>query len=252
MVEIRYGDYSEQANLAGKSVAEAREQYKLELGIPDKAIAKVNDKNVKKKLESEIRLEDNDDVRFVKRSHKGLVLIGAMLLALAATGGVFASTALTQTVSGNITAATDFVALTTGNTPSWTTYGKFVGQTGTTSEVFKATPANGFNGDFVILLTITNVDELSEVYQVLNMRFQAVSGSGGFTTVTSSPTTAVLSLEKPVTEIEVTAYDSGGDGSKYVDIKLDGGFYKSNRDGGWTGGHEDPNIFCQIVQKGTP
>lgn len=39
MVEIRYGDYSEQADLAGKSVAEACEQYKLELGIPDKATA---------------------------------------------------------------------------------------------------------------------------------------------------------------------------------------------------------------------
>jgi hypothetical protein len=249
MVEIRYGDYSEQADLAGKSIAEAREQYKLELGIPDKAIARVNDQNVKKKLESETRLEDNDEVRFVKRSHKGLVLIGAMLLALAATGGVFAATALTQTVTGNITAESDFVALTTGNTPSWTAFGKFVGQTGTTSEVFKATPADSFNGDFVILLTITNVDELSEVYQVLNLRFSAQNGT--FTSVTSSPTAAVLSLEKPVTEIEVTAYDSGGDGSKYIDIQLDGGFYKSNTDGGWTPGYEDPDIFCQIVQKGT-
>jgi len=172
-----------------------------------------------------------------------------MLLALAATGGVFAATALTQTVTGNITAESDFVDLATGNTPSWTTFGKFVGQTGTTAEVFKATPANGFNGDFVILLTITNVDELSEVYQVLNLRFSAQNGT--FTSVTSSPTTAVLSLEKPVTEIEVSAYDAGGDGSKYIDIQLDGGFYKSNTDGGWTPGYEDPDIFCQIVQKGT-
>ena len=248
MVEIRYGNYNEQADLAGKSIAEAREQYKLEFGIPDKAIAKINDRNVKKKLESETKLEDDDEVRFVKRSYKGLVLIGAMLLALAATGGVFASTALTATISGNITAESDFVALTTGNTPSWTTYGKFVGQTGTTPEVFKSTPANGFSGDFVILLTITNVDELSEVYQVLNMRFSAQNGTIG--SVTASPSPAVLSLEKPVTEIEVTGYGAA-DGTKYINIQLDGGFYKSNTDGGWTPGYEDPDIFCQIVQKGT-
>ena len=39
MVEIRYGEHYEMADLAGKSVAQAREQYKQEFDIPDKAKA---------------------------------------------------------------------------------------------------------------------------------------------------------------------------------------------------------------------
>jgi len=251
MVEIHYGDYVETADLAGQSLAQVRARYRDELGIPEKAKVRLNDRPLKPEQEPETVLVDNDKVRFVNKSRRGLLIVGAMLLAMAITGGTFAATALTASVTATVTPESDFIAVTTGNTPSWTTFGKFVGRTGTTSEVFKLTPADGFSGDFVLILTLTNVDELSEVYQVLNMRFSAVSGSGGFTTVTSDPSEVVLSLQKPVAEIEVTGYDSGGDGSKYIDIKLNGGFYKANKGGGWTSDYEDPNIFAQVVQKGT-
>lgn len=49
MTEIRYGEYYEMADLAGKSVAQAREQYKQEFGIPDKAQAKLNGKGIRQK-----------------------------------------------------------------------------------------------------------------------------------------------------------------------------------------------------------
>ena len=47
MVEIRYGDQYEVTDLAGQTVNEAREQFRSEFGIPDKARAKLNGSKVK-------------------------------------------------------------------------------------------------------------------------------------------------------------------------------------------------------------
>ena len=42
MVEIRYSNSNEVADLAGQTVREARKQFKSEFSIPDKAKAKLN------------------------------------------------------------------------------------------------------------------------------------------------------------------------------------------------------------------
>ncbi len=105
MVEIRYGENYEVANLAGQSVAEAREQFKGEFGIAGKAGARINDRKVKGKMEAEVRLADNDRLTFTEaKVGKGVFLVGALLLALSVTGGVFAF--------GLTTASTDFDQVT--------------------------------------------------------------------------------------------------------------------------------------------
>ena len=53
MVEIRYGEQYEVANMAGLTVGEAREQFRTELGIPDNARAKLNGRKVKGNLEQD-------------------------------------------------------------------------------------------------------------------------------------------------------------------------------------------------------
>ena len=92
MVEIRYGEHYEVADLAGQLLAEAREQYKEEFGIPDKAQAKLNGKPVKKKLEAVTELGDGDEFSFAEKGRRGLILVGTFLLAIAITGSLFAYT----------------------------------------------------------------------------------------------------------------------------------------------------------------
>ena len=105
MVEIRYGENFEVADLAGLTVGEAREQFRAEFGIPDKARAKLNGQKVKESTEPDTILNDDDKVSFAVSRSKGPFLVGALLLALALTGGVFAygfinaSTTLTATIS---------------------------------------------------------------------------------------------------------------------------------------------------------
>ena len=113
MVEIRYGDYHEAADLAGLSVAEAREQLKDELGIPKKANAKLNGRKVSGKLESETCLYDEDKLTFTEtRSNRGVFLAGALLLALAITGGLFAFTATTDTLNMVLQSEGEYVSVT--------------------------------------------------------------------------------------------------------------------------------------------
>ena len=61
MVEIRYGEHYELASLAGKNIAEVREQYKQEFGIPDRAQAKLNGQEIGKKHELKQELKDDDE-----------------------------------------------------------------------------------------------------------------------------------------------------------------------------------------------
>jgi len=71
MVEIRYGENYQTAELAGKSIAQVREQYKLTFEIPDEAKVILNRRYVKKKLEPETILKDEANAipnrKYVKR-----------------------------------------------------------------------------------------------------------------------------------------------------------------------------------------
>ena len=68
MVEIRYGEHYEVADLAGQLVAEARERYKEEFGIPDKAQAKLNGKRVRRAFERRMRLFNGDKLSFGEKA----------------------------------------------------------------------------------------------------------------------------------------------------------------------------------------
>ena len=63
-VDISYRGYTEQAELAGKSVAQAREQYQPVFGILEQAKAAVNGRKVERTLEHETPLRDGDSLFF--------------------------------------------------------------------------------------------------------------------------------------------------------------------------------------------
>jgi len=253
MVEIRYGEHYEMADLAGKSVAQAREQYKQEFGIPDKAKASLNSKGIRQKHEPVTALGDNDSLTFAQKSRKGLFFIGAILLALAVTGGVFAFGALTATVTTAISAENaEFADVTGGAVPDWDVFGGYTGSIAATAAVFEIVPANGFTGDFVVQIYLTNVDQLVEVYRTMGMTWTATldGAADAITSITVTPTTNFLSLTHPTIDLEISTTGTP-DGNDIINVDLSGGFFRTHYWGGGWGGSPSPLIFCKVIQKGT-
>jgi len=242
MVEIRSGEHYEMADLAGKSVAQAREQYKQEFGIPDKAQARLNSKGIKQKHEPVTALGDNDSLTFAQKSRKGLFFIGAILLVLAITGGIFAYGATTTTVGLTLTGTSDYAAVVAETSPpTWTVWGKFKGKV-TAGDLFQITPETNYTGDMVALLTLTNAYDLVETYRILVLEIEIWDSD---TPAVQVGTTEYLTLDKGVIEIEI---DQTLDPP--YDVRLVNGFYITHRSP-WTAGKEDPTILCDVIQKGT-
>lgn len=250
MVELRYGDYHEVADLAGKSIAEVREEYKPLLNIPNKTKTKLNGKAINRKHESDTTLKDNDELRFVEKSNKVPFFTLAMLLALGATAIPFAFAQTTESVSVNATSAdADFVTVTASSSlPTWNVFGKFKGTCGSGGELFRIQPASGFTSDLSCTVIFGNADQLVETYRVLVMKLSIYEGSS--TSANQSAkigNSEYLTLGKGEVDFTITGYTQ-----QYLWVYLDSGFYITHYWGGWTpGGYEDPTLFCDVTQKGT-
>jgi len=248
MVKIIFGEHSQQADLAGKSVAEARELYRSEFGIPDRAQASLNDTQLKKKLEPETKLGDEDKLAFEEKSRRGLVLLGAFLLVLAVTSGLFAYTALTDTAVIDVTAVqTDFGDVTTNTTGQAETAYTFLGKirdkipAGT---LFNVTQDANFTGDVEVLAHLANADELSQDYTFWMLRLELVS-SDNTSKQDIDTSTQVLSLDSPVVSFGCDNLT----GNTYF-VRCQGGSYRARGHGHGAFGEYDPLIFCEILQSG--
>ena len=241
MIEIRYGEHSEQADLAGESVAQAREQYTSALGIPDKAKAYLNGERVKKELEPDLKLSDCDELSF-KEGSKMPLLAAALLLTLVVTGGMFAYAQTSVSVEVGVTREADFVSVSANTTPTgWSVFGKYKG-TIPSGDLFTITPASGYPGDLVATVYIGNGDELVNVYRVLVMRIKVVDS--GATEIVSPQ---LLTLSKG--EVDLAIDVSTGTAPFYVES--DGGFYISHGFAGWAinAGDEDPLLYIDVTQR---
>ncbi len=241
MVEIRYGERYEMADLAGRSVAQAREQYKQEFGIPDKAQASLNDKGIRQKHEPKTALGDNDSLTFAEKSRKGLFFIGAILLAAAITGGIFAYGATTATITLGLTADSDFaeVVAETDSPPSWNVWGSYRGAVDT-GTLFTITPDGDWTGDMSTILTIANAQDLVAAYRILVFEIK-INDS----TPAQVGTTEYLTLGKGEIDIEF-AQTTG----PYT-VEITGGFYITHR-GGFSSASASPSIYCQVLQRSAP
>lgn len=241
MIEIRYGEHSEQADLAGESVAQAREQYKSVLGVSDKAKAYLNGKRVKPELEPDLKLSDCDELSF-KEGSKMPLLVAALLLTLVVTGGMFAYAQTSVSVDVDVTREADFASVAASVAPTgWTVFGKYKG-TIPSGDLFTITPATGYPGDLVATVYIGNGDELVNVYRVLVMRL-IVKDSLDATIVTPQ----LLTLSKG--EVDLAIDVSTGTAPFYVES--DGGFYITHGFAGWTIGtdDEDPLLYIDVTQR---
>jgi hypothetical protein len=256
LIKIRYSDYSEQADLAGRSVAEAREQYESAFEIPERAKAYLNGKEVSKDLEPELRLCDEDELVF-KAGSKIPVLAAALLAALAVTGGMFAYTYFTATTTLGLTAAqADFADVSANSTVAgWTVPGFFMGTAGT-GDLFDidTTPAS-YGGDFVATVYLSNAQQLAKVYRVLVLKLE-VYDSGvnkmdingdGVVDAAGHEDYALLTLRNGATDLFVTQTNPNGDLYK---VQLAGGFYRSHIWGtGWGSGYQAPQLLIEVAQR---
>ncbi len=245
MVEIRYGEHYEIADLAGRSVADARAQYKPEFGIPDKAQAKLNGKGIGKKHEPKTALGDNDSLTFAEKSRKGLFFIGAILLAAAITGGIFAYGATTATITLGLTADSDFAEVVPESPgPSWNVWGSYKGSVDT-GTLFTITPDGDWTGDMSTILTIANAQDLVAAYRILVFEIEVWDALDN---PADGSTTEYLTLGKGDIDIEFTQGTAG----PYT-VELTGGFYITHRGSpSWTANAEDPSIYCQVLQRSAP
>ncbi len=243
MVEIIYREQSEVAELAGKSVAEVREQYKTEFSIPDGAQARLNGKQLKRKLEADMRLCNDDELSFANKSRRGMFLIGATLLALAITGGVFAYGATTATVTLGLTDKPDYAAVVAGAGPTWNVFGSYKGKV-TAGSLFTITPDAAWTGDMSTVITIANAQNLVEAYRVLVLEIEV--WDDGTAAKAAGSTTEYLTLGTGEISID---FDQTT-GPTYT-VKIISGYYITHK-GGWSSGQEDPLIMCQVLQRSAP
>ena len=256
MVEIRYSEYSEQVDLAGWSVAEAREQYQLKFNIPDGAKAYLNGKQVKKDQESGLAICDCDEVYF-KVGSKVPVFMIALLAALAATGGMFAYTYFTATTTIGVTAGgADFADVSANMTVSpWSVCGYVTGAVNTGSLFTIDTTPCAYTGDFIATVYLSNAEQLSKVYRVLVLKLEVwdnvlaakvdINGDG-VVDLAGHEDYALLTLRNGATDLFIT---QPAPPSTY-NVKLAGGFYRTHIWGtGWTAGFQSPQLLIEVSQR---
>ena len=241
MVNVIYGEHSRQVELAGKTVVDAREMFESEFDLSDRAQANLNGQWLKKKLEAETGLCDDDELYFEERSRRGLVMLGAFLLTLAVTAGIFAYTATTRTVTIGVTAAgTDFAQVSANNSPSidYTLLGRHRGTINANTLFNISTVAT--SPDIEVQVYLANPDELSSDYSFWTMRLALQTSDN--VSMDMDGITQVLSLDNPVvifTSDNTTPYTS------YV--KNQGGSYRTFPSS-WLNAN-DPLVFCKVVQR---
>ena len=248
MIEIRYCDHYEIVNVAGQSISDVREQFKAEFDIPEKATAKLNGKKVKGKLEAETCLNDDDKLTFANAKGKGALLLGALLLALVITGGIFAYTYTTNTVTIALTSgAADFanVAANTSDLPTWTTHGSFAGAISGPKPIFDIdTATSNYTGDLVVSVAIANADQLVSDYRVLFLKLDIIDSSDNVVDINLSGGVdgsdfAMLTLANGWVDMFISG------SADVFTVRLKSGFYITLP---WAqaSGYEDPVLYCEV------
>ena len=258
MVEIRYGDQFEVTDLAGQTICEAREQFKADFGIPDKAKAKLNGSKIKSGAELDTVLNDDDKLTFAVSRSKTPYLIGALLLALAVTGGVFAYGFINATTTINATIyESNFADVSVNNTfanPAFNTWGFYKGSIGS-GYLFNITPGTNYTADLAVTVSLGNADALAKNYRAFSLQLDMIY-TGNLTTVDINESTdngsgntldwVMLTLDNG----SVTMFPQGTATGAEMTVRVKRGFYitQVHPFGNWQGS-ASPEIFCEVAQR---
>ncbi|MFC2065954.1 hypothetical protein ACFLUO_02675 [Chloroflexota bacterium] len=254
MVEIRYKNYYEVADISRRTISEARNHYKGYFHIPDKARADLNGERIACESETEIRLKDNDRLSFIDRKNQKIIFaIASMLLALAITGSMFAYGYISSSTTLNVIGSgSDFAEVTanTSGTPNWNTHGLFKGATGNGTLFDVNTATSNYTGDLVVTVSIANVQELVEVYRFLALSVEVRDPDNNLVDINDdgnidSNDYALLTLSNSAVDLYITQNIA----NRYT-IKLNRGSYSSHIWGtNWSGDYQSPLIYCEVAQR---
>jgi hypothetical protein len=254
MVEIRYKDNYEAFNVTGCTIAETRQQFKADFSIADNTTAFLNGKRISAKGESSTVLNDEDTLVFKKAGiNKIAFLVGALALAMAVTGGVFAYGFLNASATINATAAsTDFatVSANTSSLPSWHARGLEKNQTGSGTLYDINTKTSGYTGDIVATISFANADDLVKVYRTLALVIEVRDSSNNIVDINGdslkdSNDNALLNLNNGSVTLSMTQTIAD-----IYTVKIKNGTFICNAgNSGWTPSSGAPMIFCEIAQK---
>ncbi|MFC1873911.1 hypothetical protein ACFLYX_01270 [Chloroflexota bacterium] len=175
-------------------------------------------------------------------SKKIMVLLGAMLLSLAVTGGLFAYTYTTTSTTISVSAATsDFGSVSANASPTQSALlGRVRGSIGT-AHMFDVSTDSGYTGDVEVMVSLANPDELSADYSMWSIRL-ALTDSGTLKK-DAEGITKVLSLANPLVTFPVDSANL----TTTVYVYCEGGSYRALPFSlGSTG--TAPLIFAQVVQ----
>jgi hypothetical protein len=260
MVEIRYGEQYEVADLAGQTVMEVREQFRAGFGIPDEARARLNGAKIKENTESDTVLDENDKLTFAVDKTKGFYLAGALLLALAITGSVFAFGWVNASTSLLASSATqDFAAVSVNNTTpvTWNPYGYYKGSIpgGTHGiPIFNVdTLTPNYTGDLVVTVSIANADTLSKCYRMLSLKLMMYDSSGNIVDINESNTGVGDSNDFVLLTLNNGSVDMfpGGAADQFT-VRIKSGYYITHiyEAGNWDEATDyQPQLFCEVAQR---
>jgi len=261
MVEIRYGDQYEVTDLAGQTVSEAREQFKADFGIPDKAAARLNGSKVKSSAELDTVLNDDDKITFAVSRSRVPYMVGALLLALAVTGGIFAYGFInaTTTITANVYESNfaDVAANNTMANPAFNAWGFYKGSIGS-GYLFNITPGTGYTGDLAVTVSLGNADQLSKRYRTLALQLDLVytdnltvvdideSTDNGSGDQTGGSDWVMLTLDNG----SVSMFPQGTANAAQMTVRVKKGFYITHIHpfGNWQGS-ASPELFCEVSQR---
>jgi hypothetical protein len=254
MIEIRYKDSLDLADIAGNTVAEARESFKKSFGITEKAFAFINGKKVSPANEADTILYDKDNLVFRLPNGRGLVYAaGALLLAMVITSGVFAYGFTNASVTLSATTSSNNFANVSANTSvslSWTARGLQKNSTGAGTLFDISTASSSYSGDFIAVVMLANVDDLVKVYRNLGLEIEVRNSSGNLVDINSdgicnNQDVALLTLNNGsvslfITQTAPTVYT----------VKVKSGYYACNAvKAGWSPTIASPQLYCEVAQR---
>jgi LysM repeat protein len=254
MIELRYKNNYETADIAGCTVAEVRAMYKSDFGIAVKAVAILNGKRVSAAAELSSTLNDADKLVFKAAGvNKAAFIVGALLLAIAITGGIFAYgfTNATATIKATVKEV-DFASVTanTSSLPQWTARGMQKNQTGSGTLFDISTNASGYTGDFVATVSLANAGDLIKVYRTLSLSIEVRDSGNNLMDinddgVANNSDYTLLTLENGVVKLNIKQA-----AANVYTVKLRNGYYKCNaKKSSWSSSLATPLLYCDISQK---
>jgi hypothetical protein len=253
MIDIKYKSNFEVSDIDGQSIADARSQYKKGFEIADKAAAFLNGKKVTAASEAATLLKDKDSLVFkAAGGHRMAYLVGALVLALAISGGVFAYGFTNASVTISATAHSNFadVSANTSSAPHWAVRGLEKGSTGNGTLFDLNTVNSGYPGDLAVTVMMANTNQLVSVYRNLTLILNVKDSAGNAVDINNdgfidSSDVTLLTLENGTVtfSIDQTA-------AKNYTIFLSSGSYICNPStSSWTAGAGAPQLYCEVAQR---